>query len=40
MTRARAGRAAYLAEGSLAGVADPGAVAVAAVFAALAEGGA
>jgi dihydroxyacetone kinase len=37
MTRARAGRAAYLAEGALAGVPDPGAVAAAAVFEALAE---
>ncbi len=36
MTRARAGRSAYLAEGSLAGVPDPGAVAVAGVFEALA----
>jgi dihydroxyacetone kinase len=36
MTRARAGRAAYLAAGDLAGVPDPGAVAVAAVFEALA----
>ena len=32
MTRARAGRAAYLGEGALAGVPDPGAAAVAAVF--------
>jgi triose/dihydroxyacetone kinase / FAD-AMP lyase (cyclizing) len=36
MTRARAGRASYLAEADLAGVPDPGAVAVAEVFAALA----
>ncbi|EDM76869.1 dihydroxyacetone kinase [Plesiocystis pacifica SIR-1] len=37
MTRARAGRAAYLSAASLEGVADPGAVAVAAAFEALAE---
>ncbi len=37
MTRARAGRAAYISEGDLAGVPDPGAVAAAAAFAALAE---
>ena len=36
MTRARAGRAAYIGAGDLAGVADPGAEAVAAVFEALA----
>ncbi len=38
MTRARAGRSAYVGAGDLAGVADPGAAAVAAVFTALAEG--
>jgi triose/dihydroxyacetone kinase / FAD-AMP lyase (cyclizing) len=32
MTKAKAGRASYIAERDLAGVADPGAVAVAAVF--------
>jgi dihydroxyacetone kinase len=36
MTRARAGRSSYVREGALAGVADPGAAAIAAAFAALA----
>jgi dihydroxyacetone kinase len=38
MTRARAGRAAYLAEADLAGVPDPGAIAVAEAFEVLAAG--
>jgi len=36
MTKARAGRASYVGESDLAGVADPGAVAVAGVFAVIA----